>query len=339
MMIQDRNINGIASYIASFGYMAMIMTVLIIVITNMTGLPSIEVLTVSGRIFGLMPGILLCWIGEVIGNIMAFCIIRFFFRNKAHECIEKNKILEKMDSYSNFKEMFIARLIPFSPNVLITTLGALSHLSFRDHTLATIIGKLPSVALEVWLGYGLIQKINGGNAMIYVGIDIAKLNHFASVLSSDGKVLVEPFQFTNDNDGFCMLLSVLNQYDKDNLIVGLESTAHYGNNLVEFLVTRHFPVSVLNPIQTSCMRKNRIRKTKTDKVDTAIIAQTLMTQPFRRFTQYDLDLLHLKNLGRFRRKLMKQRTRNKIMSAANATSNDCVQLQFVVLRIFLTVSK
>lgn len=149
--------------------------------------------------------------------------------------------------------------------------------------------------------------------MIYVGIDIAKLNHFASVLSSDGKVLVEPFQFTNDNDGFCMLLSVLNQYDKDNLIVGLESTAHYGNNLVEFLVTRHFPVSVLNPIQTSCMRKNRIRKTKTDKVDTAIIAQTLMTQPFRRFTQYDLDLLHLKNLGRFRRKLMKQRTRNKIM--------------------------
>ena len=149
--------------------------------------------------------------------------------------------------------------------------------------------------------------------MIYVGIDIAKLNHFASVLSSDGKVLVEPFKFTNDNDGFCMLLSVLDSFDKDGLIIGLESTAHYGNNLVEFLVSRHFHVSVLNPIQTSSMRKNRIRKTKTDKVDTAIIAQTLMSQPYRLFTQYDIDLLHLKNLGRFRQKLMKQRTRNKIM--------------------------
>ena len=116
--------------------------------------------------------------------------------------------------------------------------------------------------------------------MIYVGIDIAKLNHFASVLSSDGKVLVEPFKFTNDNDGFCMLLSVLDSFDKDGLIIGLESTAHYGNNLVEFLVSRHFHVSVLNPIQTSSMRKNRIRKTKTDKVDTAIIAQTLMSQPY-----------------------------------------------------------
>ena len=152
--------------------------------------------------------------------------------------------------------------------------------------------------------------------IIYIGIDIAKLNHFASVLSSDGKVLVEPFKFTNDNDGFCMLISVLDSFDKDGLIIGLESTAHYGNNLVEFLVSRHFNVSVLNPIQTSSMRKNRIRKTKTDKVGTAIIVQTLMTQPYRLFTQYDIDLLHLKNLGRFRQKLMKQRTRSKIMLAS-----------------------
>ena len=36
--------------------------------------------------------------------------------------------------------------------------------------------------------------------MIYVGIDIAKLNHFDSALSSDGEILIEPFKFTNDND-------------------------------------------------------------------------------------------------------------------------------------------
>ena len=42
--------------------------------------------------------------------------------------------------------------------------------------------------------------------MIYVGIDIAKLNHFASAISSDGEVLIVPFKFTNDNDGFLLLL-------------------------------------------------------------------------------------------------------------------------------------
>lgn len=45
--------------------------------------------------------------------------------------------------------------------------------------------------------------------MIYVGIDIAKLNHFASAISSDGEVLIEPFKFTNDSDGFFTLLSKL----------------------------------------------------------------------------------------------------------------------------------
>ena len=102
-------------------------------------------------------------------------------------------------------------------------------------------------------GCHIINNKEGVCPMIYAGIDIAKLNHFASVLSSDGKVLVEPFKFTNDNDGFCKLLAVLNKYDKSSLIIGLESTAHYGNNLVEFLVNRQFQVAVINPIQTSSM--------------------------------------------------------------------------------------
>ena len=148
--------------------------------------------------------------------------------------------------------------------------------------------------------------------MIYVGIDIAKLNHFASAISSDGEVLIEPFKFTNDNDGFCLLVSKLNSFEKDELIIGLESTAHYGNNLLLFLVPKGYKVVLINPIQTSTMRKNNIRKTKTDKVDTLIICKTLMMQPHRFVTLYDLGIMQLKNLGRFRQKTVKQRTRLKI---------------------------
>lgn len=53
--------------------------------------------------------------------------------------------------------------------------------------------------------------------MIYLGIDIAKLNHFASAISSDGEELIKPFKFTNDNDGFQLLLSKLDPLDKDSL--------------------------------------------------------------------------------------------------------------------------
>ena len=149
--------------------------------------------------------------------------------------------------------------------------------------------------------------------MIFVGVDIAKLNHFASAISSDGEKLIEPFQFSNDADGFRLLISNLVSFEKDSIIIGLESTAHYGDNLVRYLVAHRYNVCVINPIQTSSMRKNNIRKTKTDKVDTYIIAKTLMMQDsFRFMTFYDLDLMDLKTLGRFRQKSIKQRTRLKI---------------------------
>ena len=151
-----------------------------------------------------------------------------------------------------------------------------------------------------------------GAFMIYVGIDIAKLNHFASALSSDGEILLQPFKFTNDYDGFHLLAQKLDSFVSDELIIGLESTAHYGNNLVEFLVKHNYKVCVINPIQTNTMRKNNIRKTKTDKVDTYIIAKTLMMNPHRIFTMQDISVMHLKELGRLRMKLIKKRTQAKI---------------------------
>ena len=153
--------------------------------------------------------------------------------------------------------------------------------------------------------------------MIYVGIDIAKLNHFASAISSDGEILIEPFKFSNDSDGFHLLISKLDSFDKSSIIIGLESTAHYGDNLVRYLVSENYKVCVLNPIKTSVMRKNNVRKTKTDKVDTYIICKTLMMQDSLRFVSYyDLDLMDLKSLGRFRQKTIKQRSRLKIQLTA-----------------------
>ena len=165
--------------------------------------------------------------------------------------------------------------------------------------------------------------------MIYVGIDVAKLNHFASAISSDGEVLIEPFQFTNDADGFYLLSSRLDSLPDDSFIIGLESTAHYGDNLVRYLVAEGHQVCVINPLQTSAMRKNNIRKTKTDKVDTFIIARTLMMTPFKHFVTFDdLNLMDLKVLGRSRMNAVKQRTRLKIQLKA------CLDETFPELQYF-----
>ena len=106
---------------------------------------------------------------------------------------------------------------------------------------------------------------------------------------------MEPFQFSNNDDGFHMLVSRLDSLKFVNIIIVLQSTAHYGDNLVRYLVASSFNVYVLDPIKTSSMRKNNIRKTKADKVDIYIIAKILMMQDSYRFvTLYDLDLMDLK---------------------------------------------
>ncbi len=148
--------------------------------------------------------------------------------------------------------------------------------------------------------------------MIYVGIDIAKQKHFAAAMTTEGEIVIEPFGFENNAKGFNLLLSKLKCFKKEEMIIGLESTAHYGENLLLFLFDLGYPVSVINPIQTATLRKTNIRKTKTDQLDTFLIIKSLVVNNHRLFTKDDINALHLKSLCRFREKIKKSKARLKI---------------------------
>lgn len=148
--------------------------------------------------------------------------------------------------------------------------------------------------------------------MYYVGIDIAKNKHYASIMTSDGEIICDAFPFSNDLVGFQKLLSRLNNIDKELLVIGLESTAHYGENLIEFLFDLNFNIAVINPIQTATLRKANIRKTKNDKVDTFLIIKSLIVNNYRLLTNRDLNIIKLKGLCSSRQNLILLRTRSKI---------------------------
>jgi len=148
--------------------------------------------------------------------------------------------------------------------------------------------------------------------MIYVGIDIAKEIHVAAAVDSDGVIILEPFSFSNNHEGFKCLKSKLDSLDKNNVLVGLESTAHYAENVIFFLHSLRFSLAVINPVQTAAMRKTDIRKTKTDKVDSLLICKTLAINAFRLYTEKDIKTMKLKSLCRFRQNLKKSKARLKI---------------------------
>lgn len=156
MMIRG-DLDGLTDYIASFGYAAIGVSVFMIAFVNAIGIPSIPFLTVNGIIFGLVPGILISWVGEVIGIEISFRLTRTLLRNQAKKVICRSNMLEKLDSYSCIRTIMVGRAIPYSPNVVVTAFSALSHISYRDHFIANALGKIPAVVVEVWLGHDLLR--------------------------------------------------------------------------------------------------------------------------------------------------------------------------------------
>lgn len=146
----------------------------------------------------------------------------------------------------------------------------------------------------------------------FVGIDIAKNIHWASILSSDGEIISEPFSFNNDNIGFQKLISKLDSLPKDKILIGLESTAHYSENIISYLFSLNFNIGIINPIQTANLRRSNIRKTKNDKVDTKIIIKALSLGNYSLVTSRDINNLKLKGLCRSRRNLVTMRSKAKI---------------------------
>lgn len=149
--------------------------------------------------------------------------------------------------------------------------------------------------------------------MFLVGIDIAKLNHVASCFdSSTNEIVFSNFKFKNDFNGFSALLKKISAFDSKNLMIGLESTSHYGENLIHFLFQHGFTVALMNPLQTSLLRKANIRDAKNDNLDSIHIAKSLLFTKLNFISEKNMDCFSLKKLTRFRSNLMKQRSKAKI---------------------------
>ncbi len=162
--------------------------------------------------------------------------------------------------------------------------------------------------------------------MVYIGIDIAKFKHFASVVSLDGKVIVKPFPFENSRQGFMRLIEEIENFQ--DCLIGLESTGHYAENLIQFLYERNYSIAVINPIQTDSLRDSNIRKTKTDKIDTMLIVQCLMLKKYSLVSSKNIDMIKLRRLSRFRLEMVQQQTRIKTQLTA------CLDIVFPELARF-----
>ena len=141
--------------------------------------------------------------------------------------------------------------------------------------------------------------------MFYLGIDIAKVNHVASLINEDGSILVKAIKFTNSNEGLQKLIDSISEYDQSQIYCAMEATGTYWLSLFSALTDKGFNVSVFNPYQIKSFRGAYTnRKQKNDVIDSILIANFLNFNGTKQTSLPNDDLLALKNLTRYRSNLV-----------------------------------
>lgn len=146
----------------------------------------------------------------------------------------------------------------------------------------------------------------------YVGVDIAKYEHVASVLDgSTGEFLLDSLHFDNNLKGFKLLLSNLCELNKKDVVIGFESTAHYHQTLFSYLSGKKYRCFLINPFMTSRFRSLSLRNAKNDNIDSHAIASFLSFE-YRNLIEDDFFLNELKELSIQRDSLLKRSSSLKI---------------------------
>lgn len=138
----------------------------------------------------------------------------------------------------------------------------------------------------------------------FVGIDIGKWKHEAAILDEAGQPLGNAFVFSNSVEGFALLLKHLGGCEPVQTTIGMEATGHYWLALFARLVEDGWVVKVINPIQSSALRKMYVRNSKYDRKDAFVIAEVMR---FGRYTEAVIpgeDISQLRELSRFRVELV-----------------------------------
>ncbi len=112
-----------------------------------------------------------------------------------------------------------------------------------------------------------------------VGIDIGMESCTMSCLTMDKRQVIKSTPFANTLQGFDWLFARLEELRvaRKQILVGLEATSRYGENLLQALLKQGYRVCLLHPAQMHAFAQQRGLRAKTDQLDAVTIARALLS--------------------------------------------------------------
>lgn len=142
--------------------------------------------------------------------------------------------------------------------------------------------------------------------MDVVGIDVSKADFHACLLQGEKRTNKS---FPNTKAGYRQLKAWLRNRKGVEVHACMEATGAYWLELACSLHSAGAIVSVVNPSKTAYFAKSLMRRTKTDVVDAAMLAEYCRTHKPGRWEPPAPEILELRGLLAYRQHLIQERTR------------------------------
>lgn len=145
--------------------------------------------------------------------------------------------------------------------------------------------------------------------MNYLGIDVSKSTSRYVFLDNDGEKFTKSFTLDNNQQDFTKLIERLKELNlsPENILIGIEATGIWWENLYCLLTDKQFKVIVLNPHQTNKFREALRIKAKTDDIDAYVIAGLLRSGEFAASYIPEETIQILREITKLRYQLVKDR--------------------------------
>jgi uncharacterized membrane protein YdjX (TVP38/TMEM64 family) len=116
---------------------------------------------VLGAAYGPIAGSTITWIGSSLASILMFAFVRYGYQDWGKKWLYKYERLSKITTMferNAFMTIFLTRLIPVIPSIIVNIYSALSRVSFLRYSIASSLGKVPSMILFATVGNSIVHN-------------------------------------------------------------------------------------------------------------------------------------------------------------------------------------
>ncbi|UOE92649.1 TVP38/TMEM64 family protein [Alkalihalobacillus sp. LMS39] len=116
---------------------------------------------VLGATFGPVLGSLLTWIGSSAASIIMFIVVRYGYQDWGNKMLKQYKPIHRVTvlfEKNAFITIFLTRLIPIIPSIIVNIYSALSKVRFINYAIASSLGKIPAMILFAAVGNSFVTN-------------------------------------------------------------------------------------------------------------------------------------------------------------------------------------